>query len=66
METIAGKCYYSKDDICARFGMAKDTLNRRILVTGVECYKFGRFKYYDEEQVQILMECRRKVKKQED
>lgn len=59
METIAGKTYYSKEDICARFGIAKDTLNRRIQITGIDGYRFGRFKYYDDAQVQALMECKR-------
>lgn len=56
MKTLCNTNYYTKVEAAGLIGVSLSTLNARILATRVDGYRFGRYKYYTEEQVKTLAE----------
>lgn len=56
MKTLCNTNYYTKVEAAALIGVSIGTLNARILAAHVDGYRFGRYKYYTEEQVKTLAE----------
>lgn len=50
--------YYSKQEVAERLHCSIFTINNKIAKSRVNGLNFGRHKYYTEEQIKVIAECR--------